>query len=177
MPIKKLIEANLEEGSYRILFEDIIYHIWIPVSPQGDKFVFRRYTPVKEKAHLVLFDVQTSSTKDIFESKAFGVMRIKWNRDGNQILFSRKTEGLELWRYNLTDDTVKRIEFNSNAYFSKKIHLISPKMFTVVSLPYHEMFDNSKMTQAKEHLLSKTVKKTRGNGKGKLCLDKRREEY
>jgi len=118
VPIKKLIEANIEEGTYRILFEDIVYHNWIPVSPQGNKFVFRRYTRAKEKAHLVIFDTQTCSTKDIFESKAFGVMRIKWNRDGNQILFSRKTEKLELWRYDLAGDTVKRIEYNSKAYFS-----------------------------------------------------------
>ena len=118
MPIKKLIEANIEEGTYRVLFEDIVYHNWIPVSPQGNKFVFRRYTRAKEKAHLVLFDAQTSSTKDIFESKAFGVMRIKWNRDGNQILFSRKTEKLELWRYDLADDSVKRIEYNAKAHFS-----------------------------------------------------------
>lgn len=118
VPIKKLIEADIEKGTYRILFEDIFYHNWIPVSPQGDKFIFRRYTSVKEKAHLVLFDAQNGSTKDIFESKALGVMRIKWSRDGNQILFLRKTEGLELWRYNLADDTVKRIEYNSKAHFS-----------------------------------------------------------
>jgi hypothetical protein len=118
VPIKKLIEADIEEGTYRILLDDIFYHNWMPVSPQGGKFIFRRYAPLKEKAHLVLYDTQTSSTKDIFEAKALGVMRIKWNRDGNQILFSRKTEGLELWRYNLSDDTVKRIECKSKAHFS-----------------------------------------------------------
>jgi hypothetical protein len=116
VPNKKLIVADIEEGTYRVLFENIFYHTMLSVSPRRDYFILRFNHPEDQRMHLVLFDVRTHKVKDIFASKALGVIRIRWNRDGDQIIFSRKTDGMELWKYSLSDETVKKIEYGAMAH-------------------------------------------------------------
>ncbi|MFC2165475.1 hypothetical protein ACFLT2_10835 [Acidobacteriota bacterium] len=113
VPNKKLIEVNIGTGNHRILFENILLHNMIPVSPQGEYFVLRQIHSEEQKANLLLFNLKTYSVKDIFTAKAFGVIRIKWNSAGSQIIFSRKAEGMELWAYKLEDNTAKKIDFSA----------------------------------------------------------------
>lgn len=113
LPNKKLIEANIETGGYRIVFENILYHNKIPVSPQGKYLILRQSHPDEQMSNLVLFDMETNSGKEIFAAKAFGIISIKWNREGSQIIFSQKTDGMELWTYNLEDETAKKIDYRA----------------------------------------------------------------
>jgi len=110
LPNVKIIKIDLETGTLSVLGEHVLNTHYIPVSPRRDFLAICYRKPEEDTGHLALINMHTPELKEVSELEGMHVLEMKWNRDGDRIVFLRKAKNYELWIYDLSLDKAKKIE-------------------------------------------------------------------
>jgi len=119
LPNLKIIKIDLETGTHRVLAEHVLNTYHIPVSPRGD-FIAIRYRQLEAGTdHFALVNTHTNELRDVSDVEGMHGMGMKWNNDGEKILFWKKATEYELWVYDLSMDKTNKIVLGliSPAYY------------------------------------------------------------
>lgn len=116
VPNTKLMRFDLESGTYQILWESLVNHMDIPVSPKHDLLVLVYRSRDDNKSHMTLFNMKTLESRELASAESRRTGRIRWNRDGSKLVFWKFLEGVEIWTYSLADDEMQKVGYGSYGY-------------------------------------------------------------
>jgi Tol biopolymer transport system component len=105
--------VDLDEGSSQILVENILVPPVWHLSPNQDYLVFKIRKEDENKESLVLMDLKTLETTELFSADFLKMWTGKWSPDGNEIAFSR---GKELWIYDLEEKKIEKVSQRNYEY-------------------------------------------------------------
>jgi hypothetical protein len=104
----KMIEVDLEKGTFQILFDDIRTsgYYKLQLSPTNNFLALEWLDHLENKQKLILLNLKTLERKVIFEAQSLKLWALKWSQDGKKIAFSRANE---LWVYSLDEAKLQKI--------------------------------------------------------------------
>ena len=98
--------ADLDENTVRILAENIIFHPVWRIPPSQNYLTYKIRDDEDNKESLVLMDLKTLETTELFSAGFLKMWAGKWSPDGNKLAFSREKE---LWVYDLEEKKLEKI--------------------------------------------------------------------
>ena len=105
--------ADLDEGTVRVLAENIHFNPVWRIPPGQDYLTYKIRNDEDNKESLVLMDLETMETTELFSADLLRLWAGKWSPDGNEIAFSR---GKELWIYDLEKNEIEKISQRNYEY-------------------------------------------------------------
>lgn len=116
VPNAKLMRFDLENGTYQVMMENLVNHVDIPVSPKNDLLALVYRTPEDNKAHVALFSMKTLGMNELTSTESLRTGRIRWNKDGDKIIFWKFLEKVEIWTYSMDDNETQKVGYGSYGY-------------------------------------------------------------
>jgi Tol biopolymer transport system component len=112
----KVRMVDLVERTSQTLVENIVvppvYRLG-HLHPSQEYLIFKTLKDDEDKESLVLLNLKTLETAELFQAELLKLWSGKWSPDGNQIAFSR---GRELWIYNLEEKKIEKISQRNYEY-------------------------------------------------------------
>jgi hypothetical protein len=105
--------ADLDENTVRNLAENIIFHPVWRIPPSQNYLTYKIRDDEDNKESLVLMDLKTLETTELFSAGFLKMWAGKWSPDGNKIAFSREKE---LWVYDLEEKKLEKISQRNYEY-------------------------------------------------------------
>ncbi len=109
----QIIKVDLENGTSQLLADNIIApYIWRP-SPDQNYLTLKIRNYEENKDTLVLLNLKTLDTTELFSAEFLKMWAGKWSPDGSKIAFSRDKE---LWVYYLEHNKLEKISQRNYEY-------------------------------------------------------------
>lgn len=105
--------ADLDEGAVRVLTENIIFNPAWRIPPGEDHLIYKIRNDEGNKESLILMDLETLETMELFSADLLRMWAGKWSPGGNEIAFSREKE---LWIYDLEEKRLEKISQRNYEY-------------------------------------------------------------
>jgi hypothetical protein len=108
--------VNLDEGTSQVLLENIVVPpVWKfgRLHSSQEYLIFKTLKDEEDKESLVLLNLKTLETTELFSADLLKLWSGKWSPDGRKIAFSRERE---LWVYNLEEMEIKKISQRNYEY-------------------------------------------------------------
>jgi hypothetical protein len=105
----KLIRIDLEQKNYQVQIDNVKSSYFIHpffVSPRQDFMVLVYRDKLENKDILAVLNLKTLEKKEVHKADTLGFYKVKWNANGDKILFSRPKE---TWVYSIHEDRARRI--------------------------------------------------------------------
>ncbi|GAF71020.1 unnamed protein product, partial [marine sediment metagenome] len=113
----KLIRIDLGQKNYKVQVDNVklSYYFSYPffVSPRQDFMVLVYREKPENKDILAVLNLKTLEKKEVHKADALGLYTVKWNTNGDKILFSRFKE---TWIYSIPEDRARRISRRNYSY-------------------------------------------------------------
>jgi len=105
--------VDLDEGTSQVLEENVLVpYVWrLPPSQDYLTFKIRNYD--EDKDNLVLLNLKTFESSELFSADFLKLWAWKWSPDGRKIAFSRERE---LWIYDLEEKKLEKISQRNYEY-------------------------------------------------------------
>lgn len=114
---KKLIRIDLGQKNYQVQIDNVelsyFYRYPFFVSPKQDYMVLVYHDKPENKDILAVLNLKTLEKKEVHKADALGLYTVKWNTNGDKILFSRYKE---TWVYSIPEDRARRISRRNYSY-------------------------------------------------------------
>jgi hypothetical protein len=127
----QIIKVDLENGTSQLLADNVIApYVWHP-SPDQNYLTLKIRNYEENKDTLVLLNLKTLDTTELFSAEFLKMWAGKWSPDGSRIAFSRDRE---LWIFYVEEDRLEKISQRNYEYEigfdwtsdGKKFILIAP---------------------------------------------------